>query len=111
MILRIPLGEIKEGVPTIKIVGKTPVGLVKVDGRVFAFEPLCPHSKWNLGASGKLVKNADRLYIFCKGHGGMWCLESGVGKVQGKDAPPLRLYKTWVSDGFVFIELDSQRIL
>jgi anthranilate 1,2-dioxygenase ferredoxin subunit len=86
VILQISLGEIEEGRPVIKVVGKTAVGLLRVGGRVYAFDPFCPHSRWNLGASGRLVRNDGRLYIFCKGHGGLWCLDTGVGMVQGKKA-------------------------
>ena len=111
MILQISLGEIEEGRPVIKVVGKTAVGLLRVGGRVYAFDPFCPHSRWNLGASGRLVRNDGRLYIFCRGHGGLWCLDTGVGMVQGKKAPPLRLYKTWISGDTVYVDLDSQRVL
>ena len=111
MILQIPLNDVEEGRPVIKVVGKTAVGVLKVGDRIYAFDPFCPHSKWNLGASGRLARTNGRLYIFCKGHGGLWCLETGEGKVQGKEAPPLKLYRTWISDGVIYIELDSQRIL
>ncbi|MEM4651478.1 MAG: hypothetical protein QW086_06590 [Pyrobaculum sp.] len=41
----------------------------------------------------------------------MWCLDTGVGIVQGREAPLLRLYKTWISGDTVYVDLDSQRVL
>ncbi|RFA97597.1 Rieske (2Fe-2S) protein [Pyrobaculum aerophilum] len=96
--------ELPEGRPVIKLVGQRPVALLKIAGRIYAFDAFCPHSRWNLGASGRVITSNGNIYIFCAGHAGMWCLKTGLGKVQGKEAPKLNRYEVRVVEGRVYVD-------
>ncbi|AFA39832.1 Ferredoxin subunits of nitrite reductase and ring-hydroxylating dioxygenase [Pyrobaculum oguniense TE7] len=99
--------EVPEGgKPVVKIVGITPVALARVNGRVVVFEAFCPHSKWNLGASGMCFVGADGdVKVLCKGHGGLWSLSTGEGAVQGKPSNKLRVYAAVEVDGYIYVDL------
>ncbi|AET33290.1 Rieske (2Fe-2S) domain protein [Pyrobaculum ferrireducens] len=101
------MDELPHGKPVIKLAGLRPIALLKLDDRVYAFEAFCPHSKWNLGASGKVITNNGHVYLFCMGHAGMWSLETGEGKVQGREAPKLKRYAVSVVNGYVYVDLSK----
>ncbi len=92
--------------PVIRLIGGLkPIALVRrSDGKVYAFDAFCPHSKWNLGASG-IVVGDGRPYVVCTGHGGVWSLVDGRGTVQKKEAPCLKLYRVVIMNGEVYVDL------
>jgi len=101
--------EFPEKRPLIKLAGARPVAVVRIGERLFAFDAFCPHSRWNLGASGMAFCNNGHCYVVCKGHWGRWSLDTGEGVVQGHPAPPLRVYRAVVGeDGFVYVELGEE---
>jgi len=98
--------EFSEGVPEVKVVGKLHVAVVKLGGRFYAFESLCPHAKWSLGFAGRcFVDRGGRPRLLCVMHGGLWSLDDGSGEVQGKSFTRLKLYKAVAQGGRVYVEV------
>lgn len=99
-----------DGRPVIKLVGTFPVAIARVNGTVVAFQAFCPHSKWNLGASGYCFEGGDGdVKVLCKGHGGLWSLSTGEGVVQGKPSNRLQRYDALEIDGYVYVDLPQGR--
>lgn len=96
-----------DGKPVIKLVGgRFPLAVARVDGRVVAFSAFCPHSKWNLGASGYCFMGRDGdVKVLCKGHGGVWSVRSGEGYVQGKPSNRLEVYSAVEREGKIFVDV------
>lgn len=99
-----------DGKPVIRLVGIFPVALARVRDKVVAFQAFCPHSRWNLGASGLcFVDRHGDVKVVCTGHGGVWSLGTGEGQVQGREAPRLATYAVKVVDGEVYVDLETAR--
>lgn len=100
-----PLSEFGER-PKVKVVGRRHFLVVKIGGEVYVAQSLCPHARWPLGFAGRCFKaRGGEPYVVCAIHGGVWSLRTGSGTVEGRPAPPLKVYETRVEDGVVYVQL------
>ena len=92
--------------PKVVVVGGSHCAVVRLGDSVYAFESLCPHAKWPLGFIGRaFVSREGRPMLLCAMHGGVWDLATGEGTIEGRPAPPIRLYPVEVVDGEVHVRL------
>lgn len=74
--------------------------LANVDGIYYAMDAICTHADWDL-SEGML----EGRKVVCSGHGAVWNLENGEAEFD-EPLKPLKTYRTFVREGFVFVEMD-----
>ncbi|MBI2449419.1 nitrite reductase (NAD(P)H) small subunit [Candidatus Pacearchaeota archaeon] len=86
-----------------KIVNSKNIALVKIKEQVFAFDDECTHEKYPL-SHGMIDENNGNPILECSYHGTKFNLKSG--KVVALPATkPLKIYKTEIKQGEVWVEL------
>lgn len=85
-----------------KAVGKRQVVIARLNGRVFAFDALCPHAQGPMERS-----EIEGAIVTCPLHAWRFDLEKGGRELHGYRG--LATYQIRVSEGRVSIDLDSQR--
>ncbi|AET33296.1 Rieske (2Fe-2S) protein [Pyrobaculum ferrireducens] len=100
--------ELVEGRPVVRHVSVggrlVSIMLVKLGGRVYAAEPLCPHARWPLDVFGTFTDRGGAKVV-CRMHWGVWELDTGRGRFASKEAPRLKIYEAEVREGRVYLRL------
>jgi len=91
----VPEGEMRG----FRVEGVTvPVLVTRVDGEFRACSGMCPHEDVELGGG-----SLSGLEVVCPGHG--YCFDLENGACVPDDSLTLPIYRTWIEDGAVWIEL------
>ena len=91
----VPEGELKK-----VVVGKEPVALFKVDGKIYATTNICTHEQCELDENH--VMHGDEVECMC--HGSHFSVKTGANTVPPA-AEPLKTYNVTVEGEEVFVEV------
>jgi len=102
--------ELQEGERKKFAVNGNEILLVKIDGRIFAVEPMCTHDGTDI-SRGKFDSVSG--VIECQKHFARFDLRTGIPLVgpfgaDGDTQPPLRLYKIRIENENVLLEADQE---
>jgi nitrite reductase/ring-hydroxylating ferredoxin subunit len=85
----------------VEVEGRPPLAVFHVDGQFYVTDDTCSHGDASL-AEGY----AEGGQVECPWHSGRFCLKTGAA-LTFPAVEPIRVYKTIVRDGEVFIENES----
>jgi nitrite reductase/ring-hydroxylating ferredoxin subunit len=86
----------------VEVEGRPPLAVFHVDGQFYVSDDTCSHGDASL-AEGY----AENGQIECPWHSGRFCLKTGSA-LTFPAVEPIRVYKTIVRDGEVFIDPESE---
>jgi len=92
--------ELSDGRAVSRMVDQHPVGLVRLDGRLVAFDPLCPHKFSDL-SDGFLEAGA----VVCPTH--LWAFDLRTGACRNVPGARVTLYPAREDDGWIVVELPA----
>ncbi|TLY14685.1 MAG: Rieske (2Fe-2S) protein [Thaumarchaeota archaeon] len=102
--------ELQEGERRKFVVNGNEVLLVKIDGEIFAVEPMCTHDGTDI-SRGKFDPVSG--IIECQKHFARFDIRTGIPLVgpfgaDGDTQPPLRLYKIRIENDYVHLEANQE---
>jgi nitrite reductase/ring-hydroxylating ferredoxin subunit len=95
-----PEKQFPEGMHTV-VLGRQRVVIARLNGRLFAFDALCPHAQGPMERS-----ETEGAIVSCPLHAWRFDLENGGKELHGYRS--LSTYPVKVSDGRVFLERQAQ---
>ncbi|GJM20981.1 MAG: (2Fe-2S)-binding protein [Planctomycetota bacterium] len=92
------LHELPDGRAQSRMVEQHAVGVVRLDGRLIAFDPLCPHKFSDL-CEGLLENGA----VVCPTH--LWAFDLRTGACRNVPGARITLYPAREEDGWVVVDV------
>ena len=86
----------------VEVDGRSPLAVFNVDGQFFASDDTCSHGDASLSEG-----YAENGQVECPWHSGRFCLKTGAA-LTFPAVEPIRVYRTVVHEGEVFIQTESE---